>query len=175
MKSPLDPLYNAAAFLAVAALVTIAGIILADVALRQFGGQVRSSDDFAVFALAATAFLGLAPTYRRSEHIRVGLIVDRLTGRPRHVVETAVLAVAFVMVAWATWWAWRFVFDSWRFHEVSQGLVAVPLWLPQSAMFLGLLVLLIAIGEDLIRMLRGRSASYIAAGSAETELPTFER
>jgi TRAP-type C4-dicarboxylate transport system permease small subunit len=175
MKSPLDPLYNAAAFLAVVALVAIAGIILADVALRQFGSQVRSSDDFAVYALAATAFLGLGPTYRRAEHIRVGLVVDRLTGKPRHALETVVLAVAFVMVGWATWWAWRFVHDSWRFHEISQGLVPVQLWIPQSAMFIGLAVLLIAIGEDLIRMLRGRPASHLAAGSGETELPTFER
>jgi TRAP-type C4-dicarboxylate transport system permease small subunit len=174
-KSPFEPIYRLSAFLAVAALVAIATIILADVALRQFGRQIRSSDDFAVFYLAATAFLGLGPTYRRNEHIRVGLLVDRLTGRTRRIVETVVLSVATIVVGWAAWWACRFTYDSWRFHEVSQGLVPVPLWIPQSAMALGLVILLLAVIEDLARIVMGRDPSYLAAAGAETALPTFER
>jgi TRAP-type C4-dicarboxylate transport system permease small subunit len=175
MTSPFEPIYRLTAFLAALALVAIAAIILADVALRQFGGQIRSSDDFAVFALAATAFLGLGPTYRRNEHIRVGIIIDRLTGRPRRLLEIGVLAVASVLVAWGAWWAGRFVYDSWRFHEVSQGLVAVPLWIPQFAMALGMAVLLLALVEDLVAMLRGRDASYLAQGAPDPDQPTFER
>lgn len=175
MKSPFDPIYRAAAFLAVAALVAIAAIILADVALRQFGGQIKSGDDFAAYALAATAMLGLGPTYRHGDQIRVGLLIDRLTGRARHGVEIAVLAIAIVMVGWATWWIGQFVYDSWRFHEVSQGLLAIPLWMPQSAMLLGLGVLLLALVEDIVRALSGGTPSHLASQAGETELPTFER
>jgi TRAP-type C4-dicarboxylate transport system permease small subunit len=175
MKSPLDPLYRLTGFLAVAALVSIAAIILADVILRQFGGQIRSSDDFAGFALVATGLLGLAPTYRRGEHIRGGLLIDRLSGGARRGIEIFCLAFGVISVGWASWWVARFVHDSWRFHELSQGLVAVPLWIPQSAMFVGLAVLLIALLEDLINVLLGRPASYMANAASEAELPTFER
>jgi TRAP-type C4-dicarboxylate transport system permease small subunit len=175
MQSPLDPLYRATAFLAVAALVAIAGIILADVILRQFGGQIRSSDDFAGFALVATGMLGLAPTYRRGDHIRVGLLIDRLTGASRRAVEIACLTFGVAAVGWASWWAGRFVYDSWRFHEVSQGLVAVQLWIPQFFMFFGLFVLLVAMLEDLIRVLAKGAPSYMANAPAEAEVGSFDR
>jgi TRAP-type C4-dicarboxylate transport system permease small subunit len=175
VTSPLDPLYRLTAFLAVAALVAIAAIILADVTLRQFGGQIRSSDDFAGFALVATGMLGLAPTYRRGDHIRVGLLVDRLTGGSRRIVEILCLAFGVVAIGWASWWAGRFAYDSWRFHEVSQGLVAVPLWMPQFFMFFGLFVLLVAMLEDLLRVIAGRSPSYMANAPAEAEVGSFDR
>ncbi len=175
MTSPLEPLYRLTAFLAVTALVAIALIILTDVVLRQFGGQVRSSDDFAGFALVAAGMLGLAPTYRRGEHIRVGVLLDRLRGRARRAAEIACLVVGVVAIGWANWWAGRFVYDSWRFHEVSQGLVPVPLWIPQFFMFFGLFVLLIAMVEDLLRLLLGRDPSYMAEAAADTEIGSFDR
>lgn len=175
MQSPLEPLYRATAFLAVTALVGIAAIILADVILRQFGGQVKSSDDFAGFALVATGMLGLAPTYRRGDHIRVGLLLDRMTGGARRALEIFCLASGVVAIGWASWWAGRFTYDSWRFHEVSQGLVPVQLWVPQFFMFFGLFVLFVALCEDLVRVLAGRQPSYLANAPAEAELPTFER
>jgi TRAP-type C4-dicarboxylate transport system permease small subunit len=175
MHSPLDPLYRLTAFLAVAALIGIAGIILADVTLRQFGGQIRSSDDFAGFALVATGMLGLAPTYRRGDHIRVGLLIDRLTGGSRRAVEIVCLAFGVAAVGWASWWTGRFAWDSWRFNEVSQGLVAVQLWVPQFFMFFGLFVLLVAMLEDLTRVLRDQPPSYLANAPAETEVGSFDR
>jgi TRAP-type C4-dicarboxylate transport system permease small subunit len=167
MRSPFDPIYKLTAFLAVVALMSIAGIILADVTLRQFGGQIRSSDDFAGFALAATGFLGLAATYRRGEHIRVGLIVDRATGKRRKAFEFLALGCGIVATAWATWWVGRLVYDSWRFHEVTMGLVAVKLWIPQSALAFGLGVLLLAMVEDFFRLLTGRTPSYLASSEGE--------
>jgi TRAP-type C4-dicarboxylate transport system permease small subunit len=174
-RSPFEPLYKLTAFLAVTALVSIAAIILADVILRQFGGQVKSSDDFAGYALVATGLLGLAPTYRRGEHIRVGLLIDRLSGSARRAVETFCLAFGTLATGWASYWTGLFVYDSWRFHEVSQGLIAIPLWVPQSAMFMGIFVLFIAICEDLLRTLAGGSTSYAAHAATDLELPSFER
>ncbi len=167
MRSPFDPLYKLTSFLAVAALVGIAGIILLDVTLRQFGGQVKSSDDFAGFCLAATGFLGLAATYRRGEHIRVGILVDRMTGKRRKAVEFLALGFAIVAVGWATWWIGRLVYDSWRFHEVTMGLVPILVWIPQSALLFGMAVLLLAMVEDFVRLIRGRTPSYLAQGESE--------
>jgi TRAP-type C4-dicarboxylate transport system permease small subunit len=175
MRSPLDPLYKLTAFLAVAALVGIAGIILTDVILRQFGGQVKSSDDFAGFALVATGMLGLAPTYRRGDHIRVGLLIDRLSGGSRRVVEILCLSFGVLAVGWASWWTGLFAYDSWRFNELSQGLVAVQLWIPQFFMFFGLFVLFIAMLEDLVRVLMNGAPSYMANAPAEAEVGSFDR
>jgi TRAP-type C4-dicarboxylate transport system permease small subunit len=175
MRSPLEPLYKLTAFLAVAALVAIAGIILADVILRQFGGQVKSSDDVAGFALVATGMLGLAPTYRRGDHIRVGLLIDRLAGGARKTVEIVCLIFGVSAIGWASWWTGRFAYDSWAFNELSQGLVAIPLWFPQFFMFFGLFVLFVAMVEDLLRLVTGGQPSYLANAPAEAEVGSFDR
>jgi TRAP-type C4-dicarboxylate transport system permease small subunit len=175
MQSPLEPLYRLTAFLAVTALVAIASIILADVILRQFGGQVKSSDDVAGFALVATGMLGLAPTYRRGDHIRVGLLIDRLTGGTRKTVEILCLVFGVAAVGWASWWSGHFAYDSWRFNELSQGLIPIPLWFPQFFMFFGLFVLFLAMAEDLIRVLSGGQPSYLANAPAEAEVGSFDR
>ncbi len=174
MKSPFDIIYKATGAAAVACLAGIAIVILADVALRQFGGQVKSSDDFAGFALVGTALLGLAPTYRHGDHIRVGLVLDRLTGKARRMLELLCLAGASLIVGWATWWIWKFVYDSYRFGEVSSGLVKIDLWVPQSLMLWGLGVLLLAIVEDFVRVLLGKPASYMAVEHAEGEVARYE-
>jgi TRAP-type C4-dicarboxylate transport system permease small subunit len=170
----LDGLYAATAALAALSLIAIAAIIVLQVAARWLGTQFRGADDFAGFALAATSFLALAPTYRRAEHIRVGLLIERLAGKRRLAVEIVALTIAIAGVAWATWWIWWFVYDSWRFNELSQGLVPAPLWIPQSAMLVGLGVLLIALLEDLIRAMRGHTPSYLDVRHA-AEAPPFER
>jgi hypothetical protein len=68
------------------------------------------------------------------------------------------------------------VVTSYKLHDVSQGLVAVPLWIAQSGMALGVAVLFIAIVDDLIVALRGGTTSYDAASAAKTASePVFER
>jgi TRAP-type C4-dicarboxylate transport system permease small subunit len=174
MKSPFDSIYKLTGVMAVACLGAIAIVVLADVALRQFGGQIKSSDDFAGYALVGAAMLGLGPTYRHGDHIRVGLVLDRFTGATRRYIEILVLGIAVVMVAWATWWIGKFVHESWLYNEVSQGLLIIKLWIPQSLMLIGLGVLLLALVEDLVRMLRGKPASYMTIEQVEGEVARYE-
>jgi TRAP-type C4-dicarboxylate transport system permease small subunit len=174
MKSPFEFLYKATGAMAVACLAAIAGIVLADVALRQFGGQVRGSDDLAGYALVGTALLGLAPTYRMGEQIRVGLILERFTGNGRRMIELVALVMGVVIVGWATWWIGRFVYDSWRFHEIGTGLITTPLWIPQSLMLWGIGALFLALVEDLIRVAAGKPASYMTVTHAEGEVARYE-
>lgn len=175
-SSPLAPLYRSMEILSGLALIGIGCIILADVGLRLVASQVPASDDFSGYGLVAVLFLGLAPAYRRGEHIRVGLIIDRIGGRVRHGLETVLLAAALVAIGWATFWCGRMVFDSWRFHDVASGLVAVPLWIPQLSMVVGLAVFAVALAEDLLRALKGGTPSHLAhAAASADDAPTFER
>jgi TRAP-type C4-dicarboxylate transport system permease small subunit len=174
MKSPFELIYKATGVLAVTCLSAIAVIILADVALRQFGGQIRGSDDLAGYALVGTALLGLAPTYRLGEQIRVGLVLDRLSGPSRRVAELLALAIGTIIAGWATWWIGKFVHDSWRFHEIGTGLISTPLWIPQSLMLIGIGVMFLALAEDFVRVLLGKPASYQTVTHEEGEVARYE-
>jgi TRAP-type C4-dicarboxylate transport system permease small subunit len=174
MTSPFNWIYRLTGAVAVACLAGIAVIILADIGMRQFGGQLRGSDDLAGFALVGTALLGLGPTYRHGGHIRVTLLLDKLGGTNRRIAEIVALAVATLIIGWATWWIGRFVYDSWRFNEIGTGLIAIKLWIPQSLMLIGLAVLLLAVVEDLVRVLSGKQASYAFSASETDDVARYE-
>jgi len=46
------------------------------------------------------------------------------------------------------------VLESYRFNEVSQGLIPVPMWIVQVPMVLGSVLLAVAFAERLVRVLR---------------------
>lgn len=176
MRAALDGLYRASGVLAGFFLVCIGAMTLAQIGGRLLGFAARSFDDFAGFAMAASFFLGLAWTMRCGEHIRVSLLLHHLRGRARRVMEIACLAVSLFLCGYFAWWALDMTWTSYQLNDVSQGLVAVPLWIPQLAMALGLVVLAIAMADDLVRSLRGGIPSYEAAEAAKAgQMPTFER
>ncbi|MBE0625398.1 MAG: TRAP transporter small permease [Burkholderiales bacterium] len=163
MRKFLEGLYTGSGVLAGVFLILIAALSLAQICGRVFGFDAYSFDDFAGFCMAASSFLGLAHTYRRDEHIRVSMLVDRLTGGKRRTLEMLCLAASAYLVGYFTWYAADMALTSYQINDVSQGLVAVPLWLPQSGMATGLFIMTIAMLDDLVTVLAGGTPSYIVA------------
>lgn len=160
MKSPFRSLYATAEILSGLALVSMLVLIATGIVYRLVGSQLPGSDDLSGYGLVALLFLALAPTYRHGEHIRVGLLVERLHGRPRYALELLIQASATLGAGWAGFWLGRMVYDSWRFHSVAQGLLPVPLWIPQTLMVIGMAIFFIALAEDLILYLRRRPPAH---------------
>jgi TRAP-type C4-dicarboxylate transport system permease small subunit len=110
--------------------------------------------------MAAMSFLGLAYTFRSGEMIRVGLLIDLIEGRKRWVVEMFSLVVGTGFIAFFAWHAARMTYDSWRFHDMAQGVLAVPLWIPQLGYSGGLIILLIAFVDEFFHVLTGNHPRY---------------
>jgi TRAP-type C4-dicarboxylate transport system permease small subunit len=173
MRRALDRLYWLAGFLAAVAMLTIAALILIQVTLRFFGSQIKSADDIAGWALVATIILGLAPAYRHNSHIRVTLLIDRfaLGTSVRRQIERAVTALSVLLAGWATYVAALFVWESYIYNELNQGLLAAPMWIPQFFMAFGFLVFFVALLDDLIVDLRGGTQSHLEAAATGDEMP----
>lgn len=160
LRRALDALYLWAGYLAGVFLIVIFLLMVLMSAGREFGLNVPSGDDFAAYSMAALAFLGLAHTFKSGEMIRVGFLIDRLSGRTRHIVEIFCLGVAVVFVAFFARHAFSLAHDSWKLNDMSSGTIAIPLWIPQTAMVFGLVVLTIAILDELLIVLSGRKPTY---------------
>jgi TRAP-type C4-dicarboxylate transport system permease small subunit len=156
----LDGLYLWAGYAAGMFLVVIFLLMMALSLGRQVGLNIPSGDDFAAWCMVAMAFLGLAHTFRRGEMIRVGLLLERLPGRTRHAFELLALAIATVFVAYFAWYAAGMTYDSWRFADVSQGVIAVPMWFPQLGYAGGLVILLVALVDELVHVLKGNKPTF---------------
>ncbi|MBA1147356.1 TRAP transporter small permease [Ectothiorhodospiraceae bacterium WFHF3C12] len=160
MRRALDALYAGCAVLAAISLAAIAVLVLAQSVGRLIGVVVPSANELAGFCVAASAFLALAPTLRQGVHIRVTLVIGQLPDRVRHWLEIWCLAAALAMACFAAYWTVDLVVGSYRFGDVSPGLLVIPLWMPQSAMALGLVVFAICLLDILIELLRGRTPVY---------------
>jgi TRAP-type C4-dicarboxylate transport system permease small subunit len=176
VRAALELIYKTSGVAAGFFLVAIGALTAAQIAGRLAGFAAYSYDDFAGFAMAASSFLGLAYTLRANEHIRMTLVLHHTRAPLRRVLETASLAVATFLVGLFAWFTCDMTFTSYQLGDVSQGLVPVPLWIPQAGMALGLVVLAIAFVDDLAAALRGRTTSYADAEARRAaETPTFER
>jgi TRAP-type C4-dicarboxylate transport system permease small subunit len=154
-----------------AALAVLAafGCVVLGVAGRQFGFTVAGLDAYAGYAIATALFLALPETLRRSEHIRITLVLNRLPAGVRSAVQGVCLVLALVLSTALAWGAVRLVWLSHLTQDVSQASDATPLWIPQLAMALGACALAVACADALQAHLRGRS--FFVPGRAAEDAP----
>ena len=152
----LDGLYAGSAW---AAGICMAAILVVTL-LQVLGGftdiHVRGTDAYAGYAMAASSFFALASTLKRGEHIRVTLILDRFQGPTRRWLEYWCLGVAVLLSGFFAWYAWDMVYWSWEFDSRSDAMDASPLWVPQSAMALGVTILTVAFVDEFVQVVAGR-------------------
>jgi len=150
MRKALDTLYWSCGVLAGIFMVGIALCILIALAGALFGVVTRSMDEFAGYCMAASAFLALSYTFYSDEHIRVTLFLHRLHGRPRTGFEIWCHLLGLALAVFFAWYSVKMVVVSWQINELSQGLIPLPLWIPQLAMAVGTVVLAVALLDRLV-------------------------
>lgn len=160
LRRALDGLYLAAGWLAGFFLIAIFLLMMALSLGRQVGINVQSGDDFTAWCLVAMAFLALAHTFKSSELIRMGLVIERLSGRVRQVMELVALTIATAIVGTLTWAAVTMTYDSWLLNDLSSGVISVPLWIPQLGFSVGSSILLIAFLDEFYNVATGGYPRY---------------
>jgi TRAP-type C4-dicarboxylate transport system permease small subunit len=160
LRRCLDALYLGAGYLAGAFMVAIFVLMMALSIGREVSLNIPAGDDFVSWCMAAMAFLGLAHTFKHGEMIRVGLLIDHLTGRTRWFVEMFALIVGCGFIAFFAYYAVVMNWQSWKFNDMSQGVLAIPLWIPQLGYSGGLVILLIAFVDELIHVSLGGEPRY---------------
>ena len=160
----LDRLYHAAAIVAAGCIAAICLLISAQIALNAASRlglplptTIPSYADFSGFLLAGATFLALPWTLRTGGHVRVTLLTRRLPPAPALWLEVVVLLGAAGFAGYAAWYAVLLLEESWRFGDVSPGIVPVPLWIPQVAMGAGLGLLALALVHSAVQTWTARA------------------
>ncbi|MEM8791720.1 MAG: TRAP transporter small permease subunit [Pseudomonadota bacterium] len=172
MRQLLDRLYAVSGAIAALFIVAICAIVLLQVGFnlvdriaqlvtgRAIGLVVPSYAEFAGFFLAAASFFALADTLSSGNHIRVNLVIQRVPERQRPLIEAWSCLLGALVSGYFTFWAGNLVWESFEFGDLSPGIIAVPLWLPQLSMALGLLCLTICFIDLFVQVCRGEQPSY---------------
>ncbi|MFT5659148.1 MAG: TRAP-type C4-dicarboxylate transport system permease small subunit [Gammaproteobacteria bacterium] len=136
-------------------------LILAQIGARFFGQIIPSSQDFSGWLLSATIFFGLAYTFNAGGHIRVTMLLTRLSGSRRRLLEYFNLATGLLISGYLAFYTAYTVYDSYDFEEVTDTYLVVPLWMVQMPMAIGSLFLFIAMIDSFVILLNGKTPTYI--------------
>ena len=155
MRRFLDFLYDGAAWLAALAMIGVLLMVLTSILGRLLDFHLPGTDAYAGYSMAAAGFLALAHTLRKNEHIRVTLLIGRLTGGARRGLELWALTAAVLLAGLFAWFSLRLVWQSHQFNDMSTGNDATPLWIPQIATAVGTVLLFVAFVDEWVQELRG--------------------
>ncbi|MBC7602335.1 MAG: TRAP transporter small permease [Ramlibacter sp.] len=131
--------------------------------LREFHIRTGAVNDVVSWFCAAASFFAMAHAFKHGDFVRVTLLLEKLSEPKRRVFEIVSLSIASVSVGYLAFWANKFTYDSFMFDEKAQGLLAIPIWIPQSSFAIGSILLLIAVVDELVIVLRGGKPSYAVA------------
>jgi TRAP-type C4-dicarboxylate transport system permease small subunit len=167
----LDWLYKLGGVMAAILLVCIGLLILAQIVARLFGQIVPDANEIAGYCMAGSTFLALAYTLRSGGHIRVTVIIYNLSPFYARIAEILSLLAATMLTGYFAYYLAQMVWQTYSYAEVSQGYLAMPLWIPQSTLAIGMSLLCLALIEELIRAVRQQDLTYNLA-AAENQIST---
>jgi len=163
MRKTLNLLYDGAGYLAAAFVLAIFVVMIGSSLMREVGIGTGGTDDLVAWFCAASAFLAMAHTFRYGDFVRVTLILEKLPERLHRWVEIVCLTIGTAFTGYLAFWTVRYVYESWQYKQMADGLLAIPIWIPQISFVLGALLLCLAVVDELIVVLRGGKPIYVTA------------
>ncbi|MGF6526813.1 TRAP transporter small permease [Variovorax sp. PvP013] len=160
MRRFLDRLYDGAGALGAFCVFLIFVLMIVAGVGRQMNWHVSGLNDVVAWLCAAAAFFAMAHAFRHGDFVRVTLVLDKVPAPVRRVLDVTCLLIASVAVAYLTYWATSFTWESYEFAEMATGLVVIPIWIPQSTFVIGCWLLLVAMIDELVGVMRGEKPSY---------------
>ena len=163
VRRALDWLFNAAAALAAVCVLGIFVLMIVGGVGRQLNFKVSGVNDIVAWLCAAAAFFAMAHSFKHGDFVRVTLLLDNVSASVRRSLDMVCLSIAALAVAYLTYWATAFTYESYEFAEMATGLVVIPIWIPQSTFVIGTWLLWLAVLDELWIVLRGGKPTYQVA------------
>jgi TRAP-type C4-dicarboxylate transport system permease small subunit len=152
MWAALDRMYMLCGYVAAFFLCCIFLTTMLQVVTRLAGMNISGLTDYAGYFMAASAFLAFAHTFNRGAHIRIELFLSMM-GRYRKFAEWFSFFVSSAIAVWLAYFAWSMIYWSYTLNDISQGLDATPIWIPQLSMAFGMSIFAISIIDHGLRLL----------------------
>jgi TRAP-type C4-dicarboxylate transport system permease small subunit len=161
MRRWLDRLYLAAGAVGACFILLIGVLMISQSVMREWGLRTGAINDVVSWFCAAAAFFGMAHAFKHGDFVRVTLLLESVPPRVRRLLEITSLLIGSVAVGYLAWWACLFTYESWEFNDMAQGLLALPLWIPQMSFALGSVLLWVAMLDELWIVLRGGVPTFV--------------
>ncbi|MCC6304310.1 MAG: TRAP transporter small permease [Rhodobacteraceae bacterium] len=143
-------------------------LMLVEIGLRTlYDRSTFMTEEYVGYGLAASTFLGLAYAMHHGAFLRLDLLLDTLPRRTRNglIVFGMVLTLGVTAILGNAFW--NSASQKFRLGTISDSISQTPLWIPESLVILGLLILALQTVAEIGVLLAGRTGSSRAATPAE--------
>lgn len=161
MRRFLDRLYGASGAVGAVCVALIAVLMLGQSVMRTLGLRTGAVNDVVSWLCAAAAFFAMAHAFKHGDFVRVTLLLEKVGPATRRALELVSLAIGSVATAYLAWSAVLFTYESWEFNDLAQGLLPLPMWIPQLSFAFGAILLLVAVVDEFIIVLRGGVPTFV--------------
>jgi TRAP-type C4-dicarboxylate transport system permease small subunit len=142
-----------------AAVVGMMALVTFEVLLRTFANRsTLVADEMAGYLLVGMTFLGLAPSLRDGAFIRIDTYRDRLRGGARRALDVILVSVALTYAVTVDWYLWDLLAGTWRLGTTSIQVSRTPLWIPQTVMAVGGLLLVLELVVEMVLVITAEEA-----------------
>ena len=163
MRAFLDRLFQFTGYISAAFVFGIFALMIVTSSMRMLGMNTGGSEDLVSWFTAAAAFFGMGHAFKHGDFVRVELLLSKMAPVKRRFFEVLTLSAGSVFTGYIAWSVSRYVWDSYKFNDLSQGLIIVPMWVPQLSIALGSILLFLAFLDELFLVIGGAKPSYVTA------------
>ncbi len=137
----VDRLSLVGAYLSGLFVVATVGLIVLEIILRSvFDTSTHVSSEYSGYFMVAIVFLGLGYTLRDNAHIRVGMLVSRLSGKPERFLFVLVSVIAFSICTFALYYSVLMVYSSYTLGIRADTVSETPIYIPQLVIPISLFI-----------------------------------
>jgi TRAP-type C4-dicarboxylate transport system permease small subunit len=148
----MDRVYLWSGYAAGLCMALIFALTMVQVVGRWVGFNPRGLTDYAGYLTAASTFLALSYALNQGSHVRVSLVLTA-AGPFRRPLELLAFMASAIIACWFAYYSWSMVAWSYKLGDISSGLDATPLWIPQLSMSVGVTLLAVAVIDHGLRLL----------------------
>ena len=149
----LEKIYKFSGYTAALFLIFIAIFILIGISSRIFGFYIRGLSEYSGYCMAASTFFALAYTFGEGGHIRITLFIEKLNKKFRKLFEIWCLSIASIFSGYLAYYFVKMLIISFKFEERSEGADEILIWIPQSPLAIGSIILFVCILHNLLKYL----------------------
>ena len=167
LRKSLDLLYQFSTIAAALCMIAILALIVAQMLARWTGEVFPGAPDYAGYAMASASFLAFAGALNSGTHIRVSLLLNALGTTGQRLLNIWCFGVATAVGWYVVYYIYRMLGFAIKFNDVSQGQDATPMWIAQTPMFVGAVVLAIALTDNLVSLIVSGNHRIVREASPE--------
>jgi TRAP-type C4-dicarboxylate transport system permease small subunit len=161
----IEKLSHAGGAAAGVCILLMTALILIEIIIRAASGaSILIAEEYSAYLLASFGTLALAYTFKSGGHIRVDLVLSKLSGRGRGYVNLGCTVIALFIFVFAAYETWGLFYGSWLSQETS----ITRLWLPQLPIVLGT-------GLMALQLLASVADQIQSVGKTGREAPRLDR